>query len=101
MGWKEITGLVCDGQGGLQLQNVSFTYQLRPDHRVLNEINLDIKPGSVCALVRLPHAPLCMSFCVRACGSRYLPTEEFDVVIDQSPDIRWGGLVEARARLST
>jgi ABC-type multidrug transport system fused ATPase/permease subunit len=38
-------------QGHLQLQNVKFFYQMRPDNIVLKEFNLDIPAGKTMALV--------------------------------------------------
>ena len=37
--------------GGLELKNVTFFYQMRPDNIVLSKINLKIPAGKVCALV--------------------------------------------------
>ena len=38
-------------QGSLKLARVHFSYQMRPDHRVLEDISLSIPAGSTCALV--------------------------------------------------
>jgi ABC-type multidrug transport system fused ATPase/permease subunit len=38
-------------EGRLELQNVKFFYQMRPDNIVLESVNLVIPAGSVCALV--------------------------------------------------
>ena len=38
-------------KGELQLEDVEFHYQMRPDNKVLTGLNLRIKPGTVCALV--------------------------------------------------
>lgn len=40
-----------DVQGHLQLQDVTFYYQMRPDNIVLNKFNLDIPAGKTVALV--------------------------------------------------
>eukprot|EP01119_Soliformovum_irregulare_P014910 TRINITY_DN4132_c0_g1_i1.p1 TRINITY_DN4132_c0_g1~~TRINITY_DN4132_c0_g1_i1.p1 ORF type:complete len:878 (-),score=215.90 TRINITY_DN4132_c0_g1_i1:50-2683(-) len=37
--------------GDIELRDVEFTYQLRPEEKVLKGFNLKIKPGQVCALV--------------------------------------------------
>lgn len=37
--------------GSVELKNVSFSYQMRPDASVLNGINLTIPAGTTCALV--------------------------------------------------
>ena len=36
---------------GIELQNVCFTYSSRPDQQVLNNLSLDIYPGTTIALV--------------------------------------------------
>eukprot|EP00607_Mallomonas_marina_P002723 CAMPEP_0182439544 /NCGR_PEP_ID=MMETSP1167-20130531/86506_1 /TAXON_ID=2988 /ORGANISM="Mallomonas Sp, Strain CCMP3275" /LENGTH=1022 /DNA_ID=CAMNT_0024633277 /DNA_START=169 /DNA_END=3238 /DNA_ORIENTATION=+ len=38
-------------QGSLSLEKVSFAYQMRPNHLVLNNVSLHIPAGSTCALV--------------------------------------------------
>ena len=38
-------------QGRLTFENVEFTYQMRPDCRVIKGLNLDIPAGTTCALV--------------------------------------------------
>lgn len=38
-------------QGEVELQDVEFHYQMRPDNKVLKGINLKIRRGEVCALV--------------------------------------------------
>jgi ATP-binding cassette, subfamily B (MDR/TAP), member 1 len=38
-------------EGRLQLKDVSFYYQMRPDNIVLNKFNLDIPAGKTLALV--------------------------------------------------
>ena len=38
-------------QGEVELEDVEFHYQMRPDNKVLRGINLKIRPGEVCALV--------------------------------------------------
>lgn len=38
-------------QGNVQLENVKFYYQMRPETKVLKGINISIKSGQVCALV--------------------------------------------------
>eukprot|EP00924_Labyrinthula_sp_SR-Ha-C_P003257 maker-scaffold_15-snap-gene-4.0-mRNA-1 protein AED:0.08 eAED:0.08 QI:0/1/0.5/1/1/1/2/25/926 len=38
-------------KGHLELRSVSFFYQMRPYNKVLTDVNLNILPGTVCALV--------------------------------------------------
>lgn len=40
-----------DVRGGFTLENVDFHYQMRPENKVMMNLSLSIKPGSVCALV--------------------------------------------------
>jgi ATP-binding cassette subfamily B protein len=37
--------------GNIELRNVEFHYQMRPDRKVLKGVDINIKPGQVCALV--------------------------------------------------
>jgi ABC-type multidrug transport system fused ATPase/permease subunit len=41
--------LACSG--AVQLEDVRFHYQMRPDKPVLRGVTLSLEPGSVCALV--------------------------------------------------
>lgn len=38
-------------QGAIRIEYVAFYYQMRPSHKVLNNINLNIPAGTTCALV--------------------------------------------------
>eukprot|EP01123_Difflugia_compressa_P012228 TRINITY_DN5157_c0_g1_i1.p1 TRINITY_DN5157_c0_g1~~TRINITY_DN5157_c0_g1_i1.p1 ORF type:complete len:555 (-),score=88.05 TRINITY_DN5157_c0_g1_i1:15-1595(-) len=42
---------LTDVRGDLELKDVEYYYQMRPDNKVLKGINLKIKRGQVCALV--------------------------------------------------
>uniref|UniRef100_A0A6B2L0F6 ABC transmembrane type-1 domain-containing protein n=1 Tax=Arcella intermedia TaxID=1963864 RepID=A0A6B2L0F6_9EUKA len=42
---------VKDVKGLIELKDVEYFYQMRPDHKVLKGVNLAIQPGQVCALV--------------------------------------------------
>ena len=44
-------GEEIDFQGEVELENVEFHYQMRPDNKVLKGVNLKIRRGEVCALV--------------------------------------------------
>eukprot|EP01126_Amoeba_proteus_P067526 TRINITY_DN9992_c0_g1_i5.p1 TRINITY_DN9992_c0_g1~~TRINITY_DN9992_c0_g1_i5.p1 ORF type:complete len:356 (+),score=97.10 TRINITY_DN9992_c0_g1_i5:243-1310(+) len=43
--------ILQDMRGDITLRDVEFWYQMRPDEKVLQGVNLDIPAGSVCALV--------------------------------------------------
>ncbi|TSK17946.1 Antigen peptide transporter 2 [Bagarius yarrelli] len=69
-------------KGHISFQNVTFSYPTRPDHKVLEEFNLELKPGKMTALVGISGGG--KSTCVSLLQRFYQP-QKGQILLDGQP----------------